>query len=193
MTARSLPRRHVVGALLLLPSFGACSATPAPKLYVLAPRPASPLNRPAATIAVKPVDIAKYLDRTQIVRRTGPYQLEALEFDRWGEGLSEMVTRVLIENLSQRLPGSQVRAAAGPFTLPSPELTIEVNIDTFDADAEGAVTLVAQWVVHRGKADQFRSQEIRVMAASRDPAGQVAGMSDALGQLSSQIAAGLAT
>ena len=72
--------------------FGACSTTPAPKLYTLAPRPAPPINRPVATIAVKPVEIAKYLDRTQIVRRTDPYELEALEFDRWGEGLAEMVT-----------------------------------------------------------------------------------------------------
>jgi uncharacterized lipoprotein YmbA len=193
MTAGSPPRRHVVGALLLLPCFGACSATPAPTLCVLAPRPAPPLNRPAATIAVKPVEIPKYLDRTQIVRRTGPYELEALEFDRWGEGLSEMVIRVLIENLCQRLPSSQVRAAAVPFTLPSPELTIEVNVDKFDADAEGAVTLVAQWVVYRGRDDQLRSEEIRIATTSRDPAGQVAGMGDALGQLSSQIAARLAT
>ncbi len=192
MTGRFPSRRWVVGALFALPALAGCSTSPPPKLYTLASRPAAPVNRAAASVGVKQVEVAKYLDRPQIVRYTDPYQLSALEFDRWGEGPSDMVTRVLIENLAQRLPGSHVYAVSGPFTLPSADVTIEVNIDRFDADAGGAVILAAQWVVHNGKKkDQFRSQEVRVMPTSGDTAGQVAAMSDALGQLATQIATGL--
>jgi uncharacterized protein len=195
MSAASPSRRLVVVALGLLSALGGCSASPPPKLYTLAPRPAAtPDPGSAKTISVKHVEIAKYLERPQIVRYADPYQMTASEFDRWGEELGDMVTRVLVENLSQRLPGSQVYAATGPLTLARSEITIEINVDKFDVDPGGAVVLVAQWVVHGGKrSDKLHSENIRAATASSDTRDQVAAMSDALGQLASQIAAGLAT
>jgi uncharacterized lipoprotein YmbA len=193
MTTRAPSRRRFLGALFLLPVF-ACSDTPPAKLYTLAPRAATPLRRPPASVSVTQVAVAKYLDRPQLVRYSDPYQMSAAEYERWGEGMSDMVTRVLVDNLSQRLPGSQIYAASGPLTLPNAEFTVEVNVDKFDAGSDGIIILVAQWVIHSGKGrSQFSAQEIRVAPPSPDAAGQVAAMSDALAQLSSQIAAGIAT
>ncbi len=198
MSAPSPSRRRLVGTLLLLlPVIAGCSSTPPPKLYTLAPRPATPANQLAATVSVRQVGVAPYLDRPQIVRYSSPYEMSASEFNRWGEGMSDMVTRVLVENLAERLPASQVYAAAGPLTLPGADITIEVNIPRFDADAGGTVILAAQWVVHSGSGkkakDQFHAQQFRVAPPSNDTAGQVAAMSDALGQLASQIATTLPT
>jgi uncharacterized protein len=193
MTTHAPSRRHFLGVLFLLPAVAGCTDPPPAKLYTLAPRPATPAHRPPATVSVAQVAAAKYLDRPEMVRYSGAYELNASEYERWGEGMSEMVTRVLVENLTQRLPGSQVYAASGPLTLPSAEFAVELYVDKFDADASGTVVLVAQWVVHDGKSrSQFRAQEIRVVPPSSDTAGQVAAMSDALGQLSSQIAAAIA-
>jgi uncharacterized protein len=193
MTTSSPSRRRFLGALFLLPAIAGCSDPP-PKLYTLAPHPATPARRPPATVSVAQVSVAKYLDRPEMVRYSDAYQLSASEYERWGEGMSEMVTRVLVENLTQRLPGSQVYAASGPLSLPGAEFTVEVYVDKFDADAGGVITLTAQWAIHGAKGqNQFHAQEIRIVPSSSDTAAQVAAMSDALGQLSSQIAAGLAT
>jgi uncharacterized protein len=209
MTIGSSPRRHILGALLLLPALARCSTTPPSRLYTLAPRPGTPIARTAETVMLKrvavPIDrttgtvmlkrveIAKYLDRPQIVRYSGPYELTTSEFDRWAESLSDMATRVMVANLSQRLPGSQVFAATGPLSMNSSNTTIELNIDRFDVDPGGSVILLAQWVIHHVKTEEFRSQEIHVATASSTISDQVAAMSDALGQLANQIAAGIIT
>lgn len=193
MTGGSPDRRLIVAALILLAALGGCQDSPSPKFYTLAARPATPTARFPKTITVKRVELAKYLDRPQMARHTDPYVLSLSEFDRWGEGLSDMVTRVLVEDLAQRLPGSQVYAATGPLTLPSADLTLEINIDRFEPDSGGAVVLAAQWVVHGGRRrDEFRAQQIRVATAGGDAADQVVAMSDALGQLASQIAVSIA-
>ncbi len=192
MTPGSPSRRLILVGLGLLPVLAGCSATPSPRLFTLAPQPATSDGRFSGTISVKRVTVAKYLDRPQIVRYSNPYELSFSEFMLWGEGLSDMVTRVLVENLSVRLPGSQIYAASGPLTKAKVDVTLEVNIDNFEPDPAGTVVLVAQWVAYReGHNDQLRSEQIQVMPASGDTMGQVAAMSDALGQLANQIAGGL--
>jgi hypothetical protein len=193
MTAASPSRRRVVTVLALLPALGACSTTPAPQLYTLAPRPGTPDNRFAGSISVRKAELAKYLDRPEIVRYSDPYQLSMSEYVRWGEGLPDMVTRVLVEDLAQRLPRSQPYASSGPLSLASPTITIDVNIDKFEPDPSGAIVLLAQWVARgeRSGGERIRAEEIRVKTESNAPAAQVAAMSDALGQLADRIASGL--
>jgi len=192
MTGALKHRRQLIvgcGLLLLLAS---CDTTPPPRLFTLAARPAT-LNRPlATTIAVKRVEMAKYLDRPQIVSYRDPYELVFSEFVIWAENLSDMTTRVLVENLAQRLPQSQLFLSAGSFADTTAGMTLEISIDKFDPDPAGVVVLTAQWVAHQeGQPDRIRSEQIRVTPGSKDPTGQVAAMSDALGQLADRIAAGL--
>lgn len=192
MTPASTSRRHViVGSALLLFAAG-CETTPAPRLFTLAPRPATPSRPVAATIAVGHVQMAKYLDRLQIVGYRDAYELQYSEFIIWGENLGDMTTRVLAENLSERLPRSQVYLSAGSFADATADITLEISIDKFDPDPAGVVVLAAQWAAHRqGRPDQIRSEQIRVTPRSKDPTDQVAAMSDALGQLADRIVAGL--
>lgn len=137
---------------------------------------------------VKSVELAKYLDRPQIVRYADAYELKMDEFERWGEGMRDMVTRVLVENLSMRLPGSQVYAGSGALTL-RPDLSVEVEIGRFDADPDNAVILAAQWAVQReNKRSRVKSDRIRIQATSADTAQLVAAMSDALGELADHVA-----
>lgn len=192
MTRSSPSRRHVLAGSGLLLLLAACSTTPPPRLFTLAPRPATPSRPFAATIAVRRVQLPKYLDRLQIVSYRDPYELQYSEFVVWGENLSDMTTRVLAENLSERLPQSQVYLSAGSFADATADITLETSIDKFDPDPSGVVVLAAQWAAHRqGYPDQIRSEQIRVTPSTKDPTGQVAAMSDALGQLADRIVAGL--
>jgi uncharacterized lipoprotein YmbA len=202
-------RRRILSALALLPALVRCQDSPPSRFYTLAPRPAAgPAGKISRTVVVQRVEVAKYLDRPQIVRLGSSYELSFAEFERWGEGLGDMVTRVLVADLAERLPDCDIYAAGGPLTLPSADKTVEVNIVKFEPDPAGTVVLVAQWAIHgHASSAGFRTQEFRVAAASSgstdgsarpgggtggDAVGQVAAMSDALGQLASAIAKGLA-
>jgi len=141
-------------------------------------------------VSVKTVQIAKHLDRPQMVRYSDAYQLQTSEFERWGEGFSDMTTRVLVENLAQRLPHDQVFAASGALTTAG-DVSVEVDIVRFEPDPQGTVLLDARWaaVPRQGPDQGIRSEQIQVKMASDSAADQVAAMSEALGQLADRIAA----
>lgn len=185
-------RRLLLGAALLV-VVAACNTTPPPKLFTLEARPASQENRATSVVMVRSVELAHYLDRPEIIRHSAPYELKFSEYERWGEGMRDMVTRVLVENLAIRLPKCEVFAGAGPLTLRA-RATVEVEISRFDADPDGTVILAARWAVQRdGKGGRLRSERIRVPGTSSETAQLVAAMSEALGQLGDRIALELAT
>ena len=51
-------------------------------------------------VGVGPVQLPQYVNRPQIVTRTGRNELEVAPFARWGEPLEENYSRVLAENLT---------------------------------------------------------------------------------------------
>lgn len=196
MRTALVSRRLMMSGIAMSIALTGCPATPPARFFTLAPRPAEPTGRAIAMkISVKPVQVAKYLDRPQIGRYGDAYQLKLSEFDRWGEGLGDMTTRVLVVNLAERLPRSQVFAASGPLTMPG-DISLEVEISRFEPDPENTVLLSAQWAIIRSetrrdqaRSEQIRSEQIRVKMATDSAADQAAAMSDALGLLTDRIAA----
>jgi uncharacterized lipoprotein YmbA len=193
MTRGDLSRRRLIAGLGLLAALEACTTSPNSRFFTLAPQPAAAsAGRPPATVAVKPVELAKYLDRPQIVRHSNAYELQIADLERWGEEMRDMVTRVVIENLSLRLPASQVVGTSGSLTIRA-DVTVEVDISRFDADQNGKVFLDARSAVQRdGRRPSLWSDRITVQPASPSVPDLVAAMSDALGQLSDRIAQVLA-
>lgn len=194
MTSGDLSRRRLVVGLGLLAALEGCTTSPNSRFFTLVPQPAAPsAGRSPATVAVKPVELAKYLDRPQIVRHSDAYELQISDLERWGEEMRDMVTRVLIENLTLRLPASQIVGASGPLTIRA-DVTVEVDISRFDADQNGKVFLDARSAVQRdGRRPSSWSDRIAVQPASSSIPDLIAAMSDALGQLSDHIAQMLAT
>jgi uncharacterized protein len=198
MTASSLSRRDLMAALAALPLAGALAgcASSNPQVFTLAVQPgapaavASPTGVPAA-IAVATAGIPKYLDRPQIVRRGGSYQLDVSEFDRWGEPFADMVTRVLIGDLALRLPDSQV-FRDGSATATGATATVQLDLSRFDGEADGTVILAARWTVTRVGAAIPETARISARPAGDSTADLVAAMSQALGQLADKIAVSLA-
>ena len=193
MTSDKLSRRRLMAGLGLLAAFEGCTTSPNSRFFTLVPQPAAPsAGRSPATVAAKPVELAKYLDRPQIVRRSDAYELQISDLEHWGEEMRDMVTRVLIENLTLRLPASQVVGASGSLTIRA-DVTVEVDISRFDADQNGQVFLDARSAVQReGRRPSVWSDRITVQPASPSITDLVAAMSDALGELSDRIARMLA-
>jgi uncharacterized lipoprotein YmbA len=191
MTTRALTRRHCLGGLAGLVLLGACAESPPPRLFTLASRPATAPTDTSMRLVVKSIEVAKYLDRTQIVRYSDAYELKVADLERWGEGMRDMTTRILIDNLSTRLPRCQIVASSSPLSLRA-DATLEVDISRLDADSSGEIVLDARWAVQRdGRPLSVKLERIRVRPTSNSVTDLVAAMSDALGQLADQIALGV--
>src|SRR5437763_14819576 len=129
-------------ALLLAAGLAACSS-PNPDLYTIAPVQGPVQAGGPKVIVLQQISLARYLERSQIVRSSENYRLDVMSNDWWGEPLGPMLSRVLIEELSQRLPQSVIIGESGAVTA-SPDATIELNMQRLDEDAAGNLILQAQ-------------------------------------------------
>ncbi len=177
------------GALLAGLALAACGSTPEPRVFTLVPMPgAAPVAGPS-TVAVRSVGLAKYLDRPQIVRSANDVELHVTDLERWAEPLGDMIGRVLVDNLSQRLRNARVFQESGPVSV-TPAAVVELEVSRFDLDSSGTVRLQGQAAVRR--ANGRVSGPVPLDAAAR-PAGTGAAdlaraMSEALGTASDRIA-----
>jgi uncharacterized lipoprotein YmbA len=179
----TLDRRLLMLMLAGLPL--ACSS-PSPNQYVLEARPGTIRRGAPKSIVVRPVSLARYLERPQIVWSVTGYRVKELHNDWWGEPLDAMILRILVEELSERLPGSTVVADSGAIT-PKADVAVEVNLQRMDLDGAGALDLSAQIAVD---AHSVRSTGVALSVkpqADTTPA-LVAAMSMAVGQLADAIA-----
>jgi len=171
-----------------LAALAACSS-PNPVLYTIAPVSGAVQNSGPKVVALRQISTARYLERSEIVRSSENYRLDVMENDWWGEPLGAMLSRVLVEELGQRLPQSTVFAESGAVTA-SPDATIELNIQRLDEDASGNLVLQAQASVNfKGqRAPALRSFRSVVTPPAADTPGEVAAISTAVGQLADGLA-----
>jgi uncharacterized lipoprotein YmbA len=159
-------------------------------LYTLAPVPGTPQPGGPKVVALRDIGLARYLERSQIVRSSENYQLDVQANDWWGESLGAMIGRILQEELSQRLPGTSVFGENGAIAAEA-DATVEVNIQRLDADRRGLVILVGQIGVTSTKkrhAPNTRAVRFSVQPPTPDLRGEIAAMSTAVGQLADTIA-----
>ena len=182
------PSRRRLAALALAASLAACSS-PSPVLYTIAPVPGPVHAAGPKVIALQQIAVARYLERSQIVRSSENYRLDVMSNDWWGEPLSAMLSRVLIEELSQRLPQSSILGESGAVTA-TPDATIELNFQRLDEDASGNLVLQAQASVSFKKraGPVLRSFRFVVTPPTPDIQGEVTAISTAVGQLADGLA-----
>jgi uncharacterized lipoprotein YmbA len=139
------------------------------------------------SLQVDAVTIPPQLDRLQFVRRTGANQLDISGLERWAAPLDDQIRRVLSDDLTLRTaPGAVLGTqAAAP---PPNRIHVAVDIDAFDGEAGGDVTLRAHWALVKDDQPEYRAAvSIDVPAASGDAGAIAAAMSTAIGQLADQI------
>ena len=188
-TLRAL--RFVV--LAMAGAFAACTS-PDPALYTLASAPGAVQAGGPRVVLLQQIAIAHFLERSQIVRSSENYRLDVMSNDWWGEPLGAMLSRVLIEELGQRLPRTTVIADNGAVSA-RPDATIELNIQRLDEDAAGNLILQAQVAVRFTGQSQpaLRSFRFSVPPTAAGVPGEVAAISAAVGRLADGIAPMLTT
>jgi uncharacterized lipoprotein YmbA len=167
----------------------ASCASPNPTLYTLSVVAAHAPSSGPAVISVREVSVAGYLERSEIVRTANNNRLDVSANQWWGEPLAPMLSRVLVEDLSQRLPTSVVFGENGAINS-NAAVSIEVNIERMDATGPQSVALVAHVALNfassKGRS-VLRTVRLQAQAPTSDVAGEVAAMSGAVGQLADLI------
>jgi uncharacterized lipoprotein YmbA len=180
--------RRALLSLVAAAALGACTS-PEPNYFTLRALPGSPQPGSFKLVELRRIGLAGYLDRPEIVRNNADYRLSIGSNERWGEPLGNLVARILAEDLTLRLPGTSVFTSAGSISA-DPDATLEIEVQRFDADANGQVVLLAQVAASRTRARAAAARTIRLVVTPAGPATTdlVAAMSSALAQLADQIA-----
>jgi uncharacterized lipoprotein YmbA len=190
-----------VGLIVLL---GGCfGSTPPSRFYTLSPREDTGISASGGVsvfVRLGPVNLPSYLDRRQIVTRSGQNEILLAEYERWGGSLDDEITRLLVNGLTVRLAPKGI--AVAPWTsVPMAEAAtlyrIPISIDRFDGAPGETVFLNATWAVIKKK-DRgenplvVRESTITEKVAGTDYASLVAAMGKAVDKLGNEIAESLA-
>jgi uncharacterized protein len=193
-SARTAGNMALLPAAICLIMMCSCSSSN-PTLYTLSMVPGQVMSGGPAVISIREIAIARYLERPQIVQSQNDNQLDVRANEWWGEPLGAMLSRVLAEELAQRLPQSIVLGENGAINS-TPNATVEINVVRLDASAPQTIELVANTLVSfTNSKTRSVPKTVRVQAAAQTPAmaSLVAAMSTAVGQLADSLATTLRT
>jgi uncharacterized lipoprotein YmbA len=174
---------------------GCANSRPA-RFYTLSPvlsAPAGNSDRTGGTgmvLEIGPIEVPAYLERPQIVTRTGANELHVEDFHLWAEPIDRNIARVIAENLSAELATDLVEPFPAGRSAPV-DYRIKIEIVRFDASQTGEVMLVARWRILDGQGETFVPQRRSQFSETVDPVsydGIAAGMSRLLGRLCLELA-----
>lgn len=156
---------------------GCFGTSPASRFYTLAPREqtaASFTKDSSLSVSVGPVDIPGYLERRQIVTRSGRNEIVLAEYDRWSGYLGDEITGVLVADVSKRL--APMRCAvlpwrSAPVAAMKTNYRIPIRVSRFDGAPGESVFLTATWSLIR----QLESKEEIITVRESTITEQVAG------------------
>ncbi|TNF91732.1 MAG: membrane integrity-associated transporter subunit PqiC [Gammaproteobacteria bacterium] len=165
------------------------------RYYVLSPidtAPAQDKSNEPLHIEITAVRLPHYLDRAQVVIRSGNDRLHFSDNHQWGGNLRKNLIRTLSVNLSRRLNTPNVTMSPHR-SADLPDYRVEVEIIKFEKDTDGKVHLSAKWRISSGHDQKIRiTQTANLNTASALPDDDydaiVASMVSLYGELSQIIA-----
>jgi uncharacterized lipoprotein YmbA len=187
-------------SLCFLFAFGCVSSKPS-KYYILTPMQKvekgveGEAPGQGLAIGIGPIEFPEYLDRSEIVTRTGSNEIEFTDFDLWAGSLQENFGRVLAENLSALLPTDTLVLLPRPRLLPL-NYQIAMEVIRFDGALGGDVTLITRWAVFKAKDKKplfIRKSNVTEPVETKGYEALVAAQSRAVEHLSRQIAEAIKT
>ncbi|HUL11014.1 MAG TPA: PqiC family protein [Methylococcaceae bacterium] len=181
----------LMNACLLLVT--GCSSPPT-RFYVLSTLPdAASIPSGAGkdvAVGVGPLELPDYLDRPQIVTRSGQNELNLAEFDNWAEPLKDNATQVLAENLAVLLPSKKI--ATYPWKRSTPiDFQVAVKVTRFDHTQGGETVLSTRWSILSGDGGKelvSRESRYRERPSGDSYNATVAAMNRALALFSRDVA-----
>jgi len=166
--------------------------------YMLCPLSSSQAWTAAATaegrirIGLATVVVPEYLNRNEIVVNLDNTVYRLAEFNQWAEPLSENLTRVLEENLTNLLRGDLIDVfLASDSSIPT-DYRLEVDVLRLDGNLGGQAALLVQWALLAAEEDELilmRRSKYQEPAADNTYKELVLAKSRTIERLSQDIAA----
>jgi uncharacterized protein len=199
MMIRPQTRRLARVVLVAGLAVAGCADGQPTRFYTLAALPDAPAEAMPAlasdlSVGVGPVTLPPYLDRPQLVTRAGSNRMVLADFDSWAEPLQGLFARVLAENLTLLLGTDDVLLLPQRRAIRL-DYQIEVDVTRFDVDTSGNAILDARWwVLGRDGEKLLRSGRSTITEPTQvgDYTAAAAGLSRALGAMSTEIAEAIA-
>jgi len=141
-------------------------------------------------IGIGPIQFPDYLERPQIVSRSGANKLVMSEFNRWGGRLDHDFLNIFAENLSILLSTNRVivHSQRGPAR---PDYRVALDIHQFEGQIGDSVLLNVTWAI-QGKEDGLKPLHVTRSIIHQPVTGQdydalVSAYSQAVAELSKEV------
>ena len=147
-------------------------------------------------IAITRPSLPSYLDRQQLVSRSGNGQLKMNSYHLWAEPLDAAFSRVTAVNLGRLTNSLNIQPVENFVTLDYQTL-LEIRVSRFEPDLSNNLILECTWKLQpvAGRVASTRPFSTSVPISPADTAtdlsGRVAAMNEALARLARQIARSL--
>lgn len=155
-----------------------------PERQITGASPAIAISRPA---------LPSYLDRQQLVSRSGGGQLEMNSYHLWAEPLDAAISRVTAVNLGRLKNSLNIQPVESFVTLDYQTL-LEIRVSRFEPDSPGNLVLECTWKLQpvSGRVADTRPFRTNVPISPADTpknlSGRTAAMNEALARLAREIA-----
>lgn len=119
------------------------------------------------TIGIRPVELPGYINRTQMVTRTGSHQLVISSLNRWADYPDRLVQQIIADNLQVLMPHARVINAPWPVDL-KPAIIVSFQFQELIGTADKQMLLSAVWTI-AGVAPPITEQSRRVVIEESVP------------------------
>ena len=196
-------QKHIAIIVLALALAGCLGGqSPPTSFYMLSPLNPSQTGTLAATadgrilIGLSTVTVPEYLNRSEIVINLDNTVYQLADFSKWAEPLSDNLTRVLEENLTNLLHDDSIDIFLASDSSIPPDYRLEVDVLRLDGNLGDQVTLVALWALLAAEEDDLivmRRSEYQASAADNTYKELVMAKSRTIEKLSQDIALNVKT
>ena len=146
------------------------------------------------SIAIARPSLPPYLERVELVTRTGDGRLEVHEKDLWSEPLDAAISRVIADNL-RHLTGSTNIQPSTNFITRDYTALVEIRIERFDPLPDGSLLFECTWKLQPIAGGDAAPNAFRtivpvssaVKGEFNEMAPRISAMNEALAQLSRKI------
>jgi uncharacterized lipoprotein YmbA len=125
-----------------------------------------------------------------MITRRSPTEVVPSTIDRWAEPLEGAIPRILGRDLSAQL-GQRPVTLYPWYETQEPDVQVAVDFERFEIDADGSAALLARFEVRGLRGTQprlYREARASLAPATGDPAALATALSQALADLSRDIA-----
>ena len=141
------------------------------------------------SMGIGPILIPGYIDRPQIVTKTGSAEVQLAEFERWAEPMGEMFIRTLTENIKRLTSSHSIHSYPWQPNLEF-DYRISAKVIKFENNTNGDALLVVHWQLKQ-EGDESKHKtihsEFNVNASNTSYPARITALNDVLAQFANEI------